>query len=205
MTTSQESIIRTEDPRSTGVDGRLNLVGLSRAELEAEIVSMGLERFALRQLWHWIYHRGVVEFSEMTTLAKSVRESLAVRYSCARALIANRQDSADGTNKWADRLRGWERSRGRLYSRRRPRRVVPFLASRLHARLHLLPYRHAAPSTQPHRRRDRGAGSDRPRPLRRMAVTAGRADDFQYRHDGNGRAPVQLRQRRQGAHHRDGQ
>ena len=100
MTTSQESIIRTEDPRSTGVDGRLNLVGLSRAELEAEIVSMGLERFRARQLWHWIYHRGVVEFSEMTTLAKSVRESLAVRYSCARALIANRQDSADGTNKW---------------------------------------------------------------------------------------------------------
>ena len=99
MTANQESVLPTEDPRHATAEGRLNLVGLSRAELEAEMASMGLERFRARQLWHWIYHRGVVDFSEMTTLAKPVRESLAERYSCARAMIANRQDSADGTNK----------------------------------------------------------------------------------------------------------
>lgn len=65
-------------------DGRKNLVGLSRDELEAEMLSVGLEKFRARQLWHWIYHRGATDFAVMTTLAKPVRETLAESYAVAR-------------------------------------------------------------------------------------------------------------------------
>ncbi len=81
-------------------DGRKNLVGLSREELEAELVSIGLETFRARQLWHWIYHRGATDFAVMTTLAKPVRARLAENYVIARPTVVRDLTSVDGTRKW---------------------------------------------------------------------------------------------------------
>ncbi|MBK1836956.1 23S rRNA (adenine(2503)-C(2))-methyltransferase RlmN [Azospirillum sp. YIM B02556] len=89
---------------ATDADGRKNLVGLSREELEAEMLSVGLEKFRARQLWHWIYHRGSTDFSEMTTLAKPVREKLADAYIVARPTVVTDLKSADGTRKWLLRM-----------------------------------------------------------------------------------------------------
>jgi 23S rRNA (adenine2503-C2)-methyltransferase len=77
-----------------------NLVGLSRAELTAELATLGAAPFRARQLWHWIYHRGVGNFATMTTLAKEFRAQLAERYVVARPLESRAQLSADGTRKW---------------------------------------------------------------------------------------------------------
>ncbi|CAO3417915.1 23S rRNA (adenine(2503)-C(2))-methyltransferase RlmN [Azospirillum doebereinerae] len=85
-------------------DGRKNLVGLSREELEAEMLSVGLEKFRARQLWHWIYHRGATDFSVMTTLAKPVREKLADSHAIARPMVVKDLKSADGTRKWLLRM-----------------------------------------------------------------------------------------------------
>ncbi|AWK87803.1 23S rRNA (adenine(2503)-C(2))-methyltransferase RlmN [Azospirillum thermophilum] len=84
--------------------GRKNLVGLSREELEAEMLSFGLEKFRARQLWHWIYHRGATDFAVMTTLAKPVREKLAEAYAVLRPTVTRDQKSADGTRKWLLRM-----------------------------------------------------------------------------------------------------
>jgi 23S rRNA (adenine2503-C2)-methyltransferase len=81
-------------------DTRLDLVGLSRAELEAELAAHGLPKFRAGQVWHWIYHRGAKSFEEMTTLAKPLRGELAERYRIGRPTEVVRQDSADGTHKW---------------------------------------------------------------------------------------------------------
>jgi len=83
---------------------RRNLIGLSREELEDELASLGAERFRARQLWHWIYNRGVVDFEAMTTLAKSFRATLAERYVLARPEVARAQHSVDGTRKWLVKL-----------------------------------------------------------------------------------------------------
>ncbi|QCG97418.1 23S rRNA (adenine(2503)-C(2))-methyltransferase RlmN [Azospirillum sp. TSA2s] len=91
-------------PPATDADGRKNLVGLSREELEAEMLSIGLEKFRARQLWHWIYHRGSTDFAEMTTLAKPVREKLADVYVVARPTVVKDLKSADGTRKWLLRM-----------------------------------------------------------------------------------------------------
>jgi 23S rRNA (adenine2503-C2)-methyltransferase len=87
-------------PPAAPADGRRNLVGLDRAELEAEILSLGEPAFRARQLWHWIYHRGVTDFAAMTSLAKSFRENLAARYVVARPEISLARQSIDGTRKW---------------------------------------------------------------------------------------------------------
>src|SRR5579862_3896184 len=77
-----------------------DLVGFGRAELAAEMAAFGAEPFRARQLWHWIYHRGVTDFAAMTTLAKSFRAELAERYVLARPAEARALISTDGTRKW---------------------------------------------------------------------------------------------------------
>jgi 23S rRNA (adenine2503-C2)-methyltransferase len=79
---------------------RRNLVGLSRAELAEEMARFGAEPFRARQLWHWIYHRGVTDFAAMTNLAKPFRERLAAHYQLRRPEISRALVSTDGTRKW---------------------------------------------------------------------------------------------------------
>ena len=87
-------------PAMIGTPDRINLVGLSRAELEAELKSFGLPAFRARQLWHWIYHRGATSFDVMTTIAKDMQKTLAGRYVVSRPEVSRAQQSIDGTAKW---------------------------------------------------------------------------------------------------------
>ncbi len=91
-------------PPAAHAGGRTNLIGLDRAELAAELERLGEPGFRARQLWHWIYHRGVADFAEMTTLSKAFRARLAERYVVARPAVSSAQRSADGTRKWLVRL-----------------------------------------------------------------------------------------------------
>ncbi len=77
-----------------------NLVGMSREALAGEMVAFGAAPFRARQLWHWIYHRGVTDFAAMTSLAKDFRAVLAGRYALDRPRVSRALISADGTRKW---------------------------------------------------------------------------------------------------------
>ena len=81
-------------------DGRIDLVGLSRAEMETVFAGMGLPKFRVKQVWHWIYHHGIRDFSEMTTIAKGLQPELAEKFVISRPGIATEQTSTDGTRKW---------------------------------------------------------------------------------------------------------
>jgi 23S rRNA (adenine2503-C2)-methyltransferase len=87
-------------PPAATADGRKNLVGLDRAELAAELAALGEPAFRARQLWHWIYHRGLTDFAAMTTLSKEFRARLAEHYVVARPAVSSALTSADGTRKW---------------------------------------------------------------------------------------------------------
>jgi len=89
----------TETP-AAAPSPRKNLVGLDRAELAAEMAAFGAEPFRARQLWHWIYHRGVTSFDAMTSLAKTFRAELAERYEVVRPAVSRDLASVDGTRKW---------------------------------------------------------------------------------------------------------
>ena len=80
--------------------GPKNLVGLSRAELAAEMAAFGAEPFRARQLWQWIYNRGATDFAAMTSLSKPFRESLSTRYQLSRPAVSRSLTSTDGTRKW---------------------------------------------------------------------------------------------------------
>lgn len=87
-------------PPMQDADGRRELVGLSRAELEAEMAALGEKPFRAKQLWHWIYHQGVRDFAAMSTIAKPLQARLAGRYVIGRPGVATEQTSQDGTRKW---------------------------------------------------------------------------------------------------------
>jgi 23S rRNA (adenine2503-C2)-methyltransferase len=90
---------RFAPPRTTG-DGRLDVIGLDRSELQTALSEIGAEPFRARQLWHWIYHRGARDFASMSSLAKGFRLKLAERFAIGRPLIAADNLSTDGTRKW---------------------------------------------------------------------------------------------------------
>ncbi|MDJ0946383.1 MAG: 23S rRNA (adenine(2503)-C(2))-methyltransferase RlmN [Kiloniellales bacterium] len=98
MTSSHHA--RAFAPPAEPADARANLIGLTRAELEAEIAALGEPAFRARQLWHWIYHRGVADFDAMTSLSKAFRARLAERYVVRRPEVSLGQVSNDGTRKW---------------------------------------------------------------------------------------------------------
>jgi 23S rRNA (adenine2503-C2)-methyltransferase len=87
-------------PPAAAADGRIELIGLDREELAAELARAGEPPFRARQLWHWIYHRGATDFAGMTTLAKSFRADLAARYVVSRPRAVVDRQSIDGTRKW---------------------------------------------------------------------------------------------------------
>ena len=86
-------------------DGRRDLVGLSRAELAAEMAAIGEAPFRSKQLWHWIYHRGATDFSRMTSIARPLQARLAERFVIGRPQAALVQTSADATQKFLFRFR----------------------------------------------------------------------------------------------------
>ena len=77
-----------------------NLIGVSRKELEAELIEMGEKTFRTKQLWHWIYHKGETDFSKMTSLGKSLRAKLEDCYIIVKPEIVTQQISEDTTHKW---------------------------------------------------------------------------------------------------------
>jgi 23S rRNA (adenine2503-C2)-methyltransferase len=87
-------------PLAAPADGRRNLVGLSREEMTAAMAELGEPAFRARQLWQWMYVRGVTSFDGMTSLGKPLRAKLAERFAIARPEVARLQDSLDGTKKW---------------------------------------------------------------------------------------------------------
>ena len=92
-------------PPATLPDGRRDLVGLSRAELEAEMVAIGEKPFRARQIWHWIYHQGETDFARMPTIAKPMQAKLAERFVVGRPEVATVQTSEDTTRKFLFRWR----------------------------------------------------------------------------------------------------
>ena len=91
-------------PPIVTADGRRELVGLSREELAAELDAIGEKPFRAKQIWHWIYHQGVTDFSRMSSVARPLQDRLAEKFVISRPTIATQQTSTDETRKWLFRF-----------------------------------------------------------------------------------------------------
>ncbi len=92
-------------PEAALPDGRRDLVGMDRTELAAEMAAIGQPAFRVKQLWHWIYHQGVTDFSRMSTIAKPLQALLADKFVIGRPAVAVQQTSVDATRKWLFKFR----------------------------------------------------------------------------------------------------
>jgi 23S rRNA (adenine2503-C2)-methyltransferase len=85
-----------------------SVLGLSRAGLEESLRSAGVPdkqvRMRAQQLWHWLYVRGISDFSQMSNVSKELRATLAAHFSLDRPQIVSEQVSGDGTRKWLFRF-----------------------------------------------------------------------------------------------------
>ena len=92
---------RAAAPRA---DGKVELIGLPREQIRASLEEAGLEprqaKLRAKQIWHWIYNRGVSDFSAMTDIAKAQAPWLAERFVITRPEVVEAQVSNDGTRKW---------------------------------------------------------------------------------------------------------
>jgi 23S rRNA (adenine2503-C2)-methyltransferase len=92
-------------PGNLLADGRRDLVGLSREQLAAAVADIGEKPFRAKQLWHWIYHQGVIDFSVMSSIARPLQQKLAEHFVVGRPQIAADQRSSDQTRKFLFRFR----------------------------------------------------------------------------------------------------
>jgi len=94
-------VAREITPRA---DGRVDLVGLPRKRIAELFEHAGLDarqaKLRAKQVFHWLYHRGVTEFAAMTDIAKAMRPWLAERFVIGRPEVVEAQHSTDGTRKW---------------------------------------------------------------------------------------------------------
>ncbi len=92
---------------STATDsGRINLLGMPRAQLEAWFRSIGEKSFRAQQLLKWMHHEGETDFQRMSNLSRALREKLETIAEVRPPLVESQHDSTDGTRKWLVRVDG---------------------------------------------------------------------------------------------------
>jgi 23S rRNA (adenine2503-C2)-methyltransferase len=79
---------------------RPDLAELDLNELEAALDARGYERFHARQLYRWIYRRGVTDFAKMTDLSRTMREQLPSEFALTTPKAIADDRSVDGTRKF---------------------------------------------------------------------------------------------------------
>jgi 23S rRNA (adenine2503-C2)-methyltransferase len=78
---------------------RPDLAGLEPGELEDALHERGIERFRARQLYRWIFKRGITDFDAMTDLSKPLRVRLREAFTLTTPAVVSDDTSVDGTRK----------------------------------------------------------------------------------------------------------
>jgi 23S rRNA (adenine2503-C2)-methyltransferase len=78
---------------------RPDLAELELSELEAALETRGCERFHARQLYRWIYRRGITVFDRMTDLSLALRAQLEADFTLSTPRVVSDDHSVDGTRK----------------------------------------------------------------------------------------------------------
>ena len=85
---------------------KINLLDLNQTKMREFFASLGEKPFRAEQVMKWLYRFGVDEIDEMTNLNKALREKLKRLCIIEAPTVSRRQDSKDGTIKFALMLKG---------------------------------------------------------------------------------------------------
>ena len=81
-----------------------DLAELERPALELALTARGQRAFRARQLFGWIYRRGISDLAAMTDLPRDLKAMLSAEFSLSTPQVAGREQSSDGTEKFLLRL-----------------------------------------------------------------------------------------------------
>ena len=76
------------------------LLGKTLTELQAVVGSLGMQKYAAKQIAEWIYLKQVTDIDEMSNISKANREMLASSYIIGRQKAVETMRSSDGTVKY---------------------------------------------------------------------------------------------------------
>ncbi|PCJ33533.1 MAG: 23S rRNA (adenine(2503)-C(2))-methyltransferase RlmN [Moraxellaceae bacterium] len=83
---------------------KVNLLGLTRAELEQFFVEIGEKKFRSQQIMKWVHHFGVDNFDDMKNVGKELKAKLKNVAEIVAPRVTHFQESTDGTRKWVVQL-----------------------------------------------------------------------------------------------------
>jgi 23S rRNA (adenine2503-C2)-methyltransferase len=83
---------------------KTDLAGLELKELEAFVQTLGHKKFHAKQIYQWIWKRGVTDFAEMTNLSRELRAGLVDSATVSLPVVEHHDVSEDGTQKFVLRL-----------------------------------------------------------------------------------------------------
>src|ERR687897_3519407 len=85
---------------SLAADSRPDLGSMDVAEIEAALEARGHPRFHARQIFAWIYAKGVTDFEKMTDLSRPLRADIAGHFRISTPIVVAKETSSDGTVKF---------------------------------------------------------------------------------------------------------
>jgi 23S rRNA (adenine2503-C2)-methyltransferase len=83
---------------------KADIKGMDSREMEAWVLSLGMEAYRARQIRQWVFKRPACSFEEMTNLPKPVRERLKEETNLSPLKKVKHLRSRDGTEKYLFRL-----------------------------------------------------------------------------------------------------
>ena len=76
---------------------KTNIRAYTQKELAEILVQHGEKAFRAKQIWQWLWQKGVTNFDDMRNLSKETRERLASLFTLQTGKLTHRQESSDGT------------------------------------------------------------------------------------------------------------
>jgi 23S rRNA (adenine2503-C2)-methyltransferase len=83
---------------------KVNLLGMTRGELEDFFAQLGEKKFRAGQVLKWIHQYGVTDFAQMSNISGKLRERLEAHCQIVAPEVVHRHYSKDGTRKWVFRV-----------------------------------------------------------------------------------------------------
>jgi 23S rRNA (adenine2503-C2)-methyltransferase len=77
----------------------IDLAEMELSEMEAALSASGCPAYHARQIYRWVYRRGVTDFGRMTDLGKGLRARLKDEFSISLPTVVGDEVSSDGTRK----------------------------------------------------------------------------------------------------------
>ena len=91
-------------PAQNNTVTKVNLLGMSRPQMEKFFEDMGEKKFRAGQVMKWIHQFFVTDFAEMTNISGKLREKLEKICFIEAPEVVHKNYSKDGTRKWVFRV-----------------------------------------------------------------------------------------------------